>query len=223
MGTWNPVSDTASNKLSDEYKGSGVEAVSSGTIAFEDAALVEATKKGDMQAYASLVVKYQHRLFNMLCRMCARQADAEELAQEAFLKALERIGQFRGHSRFYTWLFRIAANLAISHRRRSGRIKFSPLNSGDDDAGQTSALMAEVSRRRSVPPEAEVMSKDTSRRVLDAIEQLDDEYRLVVVLRDIEDMDYAGIAQVLAIPAGTVKSRLHRARCILRDRLMDLV
>ncbi len=209
--------------MSDEHDGSGVEAASSVTIVFEDAALVEATRKGDMQAYASLVAKYQDRLFNMLCRMCSRQADAEELAQEAFLKALERIGQFRGHSQFYTWLFRIAANLAISHRRRSGRIKFSPLGGGDDDGGQASALMAEASRRRSVSPEAEVMSKDTSRRVLDAIEQLDDEHRVVIVLRDIEDMDYAEIAEILAIPAGTVKSRLHRARCLLRDRLIDLI
>jgi RNA polymerase sigma-70 factor (ECF subfamily) len=156
--------------------------------------------------------------------MCGRRADAEELAQETFLKALERIGQFRGGSQLYTWLFRIAANLTISHRRRSGRIKFQPL-AGPDESGenQAAALTAATASRRNPGPEALAMAADTQQRVSQAIEELDDEFRLVVVLRDVEDMDYGQVAEILEVPVGRGKSRLHRARCILKDKLVDLV
>ena len=195
----------------------------SGTIAFEDAALVEQSRQGDMQAFGAFVAKYQDRIFNMVFRMCGRRADAEELAQEAFLKALERIGQFRGQSQFYTWLFRIAANLTISHRRRGGRVRFQSLTGPEEfEQSQADALTAAMARRRESAPEAAAMAAETNRRVMDALEELDDDFRLVVVLCDIEEMDYAQIAQVLAVPVGTVKSRLHRARCILRDKLADL-
>ena len=195
-----------------------------GTISFEDAALVEQCQSGDMQAFGSLVAKYQDRIFNMVYRMCGRRADAEELAQEAFLKALERIGQFRGHSQFYTWLFRIAANLTISHRRRGGRVRFQSLSGPEEfEHSQADALTAAVARRRNPAPEAAVMAAETNRRVMEALEELDDEFRLVVVLCDMEEMDYAQIAQVLGVPVGTVKSRLHRARCMLREKLADLV
>ncbi len=194
-----------------------------GTIAFSDAALVEQCRRGDMQAFGSLVAKYQDRIFNMIYRMCGRRADAEELAQEAFLKALERITQFRGQSQFYTWLFRIAANLTISHRRRGGRVRFQSLSGPEEfEQSQADALTAAMARRRSPAPEAAVMAAETHQRVMEALEELDDEFRLVVVLCDIEDMDYAQIAQVLGVPVGTVKSRLHRARCMLKEKLADL-
>ncbi|MFB3890432.1 MAG: sigma-70 family RNA polymerase sigma factor [Phycisphaerae bacterium] len=195
------------------------------TIVFEDAALVERCRKGDLRAFEALVAKYQDRVYNMVLRMVGRAADAEELAQETFLKALEKIGQFRGASGFYTWLFRIAANLAISLRRRNGRVRFGPLTAVDDngDGGAGEAATAAVASRRNPGPEAAAMSSETNRRVTQAIEELDDEYRVVVVLRDIEDMDYAQIAGVLDLPVGTIKSRLHRARCMLKDKLADLV
>ncbi|HUS93132.1 MAG TPA: sigma-70 family RNA polymerase sigma factor [Phycisphaerae bacterium] len=194
------------------------------TISFEDAALVDQCRKGDMQAFGSLVAKYQDRIFNMVYRMCGRRADAEELTQEAFLKALERIAQFRGHSQFYTWLFRIAANLTISHRRRGGRVRFHSLGGPEEfEQGQADALTAAMARRRDPGPEAAAMAAETNQRVMQALEELDDEFRLVVVLCDMEDMDYAQIADVLAVPVGTVKSRLHRARCMLKEKLADLV
>ncbi len=200
----------------------GTEAVR--TISFEDSALVERVRKGDMQAFGSLVAKYQDRIYNLVMRMCGRPADAEELTQQAFLRALERIAQFRGRSEFYTWLFRIAANLTISHRRRGGRVRFQSL-SGDAEYGSTQAdvLTASVARRRNAAPEAEAMASETRHRVLEALEGLDDDFRLVVVLCDVEDMNYARAAEVLGVPVGTVKSRLHRARCILRQKLADLV
>ena len=199
------------------------DAGASGTIAFDDVALVDRSKNGDMQAFAALVAKYQDRIFNTILRMCGQRADAEELAQETFLRALERLGQFRGHSRFYPGLFRIAANLTISHRRRTGRIAFHSLAADDGDGSQADGLTAAIAARRNPGPEAMAMAADAKRRVLEALEALDEEHRLVVILRDMEDMDYAEIAEVLNLPMGTVKSRLHRGRCAMKDKLMDLV
>lgn len=215
------MSRNASNILTGE---SDAGAGGSKTIAFEDAALVARCQKGDMHAFGSLVAKYQDRIFNTVYRLCGNKSDAEELAQEAFLKALERIGQFRQQSQFYTWVFRIASNLAISHRRRSGRIRFHSMTAGENsDGGQADALTAAVARKRTPGPEAAAMSADTQRRVLEALETLDDEFRLAVVLRDVEEMDYEQIADVMEVPVGTVKSRLHRARCLLKEKLADLV
>ncbi|MFP4052447.1 MAG: sigma-70 family RNA polymerase sigma factor [Phycisphaerae bacterium] len=193
-------------------------------IAFADASLVQQAKDGDMRAFGTLVAKYQHRIYNLVYRMCGRRADAEELAQDTFLKALERIHQFRGNSQFYTWLFRIAANLTISHRRRGGRVKFHSLTGPEEyNEAQSVALTAETAERRNPSPDAVMMSGELSSQIMQALEELDDEFRIVVVLRDIEDMDYAGIAEILEVPIGTIKSRLHRARCILRDKLDDYV
>lgn len=194
------------------------------TIEFQDAALVARVRKGDMQAFGLLVAKYQDRIYNLIFRLCGNAADAEELAQETFLKAMEKIGQFRGSSRFYTWLFRIAANLAISSRRRGGRIKFHSLASGgpwDGEGDPQATLEARLSDRREVQPHQAAAAAETAQAVLRALEELDEEARLVVVLRDVEDMDYSQIAEVLDLPAGTVKSRLHRARCLLKEKLAD--
>jgi len=219
------VTEHASNSMAGDESAAGLPAAGKGaTISFEDAALVEQCRRGDMLAFGSLVAKYQDRIFNLVFRMCGRRADAEELAQETFLKALERINQFRGHSQFYTWLFRIAANLTISHRRRGARVRFQSLSGPEEfERDRADAMTAGEARRRSQPPDAGAIAAETNRRVMDALEELADEFRLVVVLCDMEGMDYAQIAEVLALPIGTVKSRLHRARCELRDKLADLI
>ena len=177
-----------------------------------------------MQAFAALVAKYQDRIFNTVFRMCQSRADAEELAQETFLRALERLSQFRGESKFYTWLFRIAANLAISHGRRSARIRFHPLAGPERaDGAQAQNLAGVLADRREPEPQAAAMSAETNQRITESLEQLSDEARLVVILRDIEEMNYAQIADVTDLPVGTVKSRLHRARGMLKQMLADLV
>ena len=107
-------------------------------LAFDDAAQIEACRKGNMQAFGSLVAKYQDRLFNAVLRMCGDRDEATDLCQEAFVRAIEKIGQFRGRSQFYTWLFRIAVNLTISRRRRAAHVKFASL-SPDPELGDTQA------------------------------------------------------------------------------------
>ena len=196
----------------------------SSEMVFDDAALVQRTRKGDMRAFGMLVAKYQDRVFNLTLRMCPRHAEAEELAQETFLRALERIGQFRGNSSFYTWLFRIGANLTLSHRRRVGRVRFQSL-SGPEESGGTQAdhLTSAMAAKRQMDPPTAAIAGETRRRILEALEELDDDFRLVVLLRDVEEMNYDEIAQVTGLPLGTVKSRLHRARCLLKQSLADLM
>jgi len=196
-------------------------AAGGGTIPFEDEALVDRCRKGDMPAFGLLVAKYQDRLYNLLFRMVGNAADAEELAQEAFLKALENLGQFQGASRFYTWLFRVAVNLAHTHRRRGGRVKFQTLSAPEDGDGP--GLGARLADGRDGSPAAAAMTAETRQAVLRALESLDEEYRVVVLLCDVEEMDYSQIAAVLEQPLGTVKSRLHRGRSMLRTKLANLM
>ncbi len=195
------------------------------TVSLTEAELVRRCQAGQTEAFAELVIQYQDRVFNVIYRMCNRPADAEELTQETFLKAFERLGQFRGGSRFYTWLFRIATNLTISHRRRLRLVKFHSLNGPADDETSAPADVrtAALAARRVPSPEAAAMSRETAEQISGALGELGEEFRVVVVLRDIEDMDYAEISEVLDLPVGTVKSRLHRARGILREKLADLV
>ena len=183
-----------------------------------------ACRNGEMQAFASLVARYQDRLFNAVFRMCGNRDEAADLCQEAFVRALEKIGGFRGRSRFYTWLFRIAMNLTISRRRSASRVRLVSLSPDPElGDGQAAALTSELADRRQGDPARLAMDREIGCRLMEALEALDDEHRAVVVLRDIEEMDYQQIATVLDLPVGTVKSRLHRARCLLKEKLADLV
>ena len=195
------------------------------SAAFDEAVLVELVQRGDSEAFGGLVVMYQDRLYNVIARLCNNSADVEEIAQEAFLKAFEKIRDFRGSSRFYTWLFRIATNLALTRLRRSKCIKFQSLNAADekDNLPGSEVVTMTLAEKRNVAPDAAAMTRETGLRIEAALQELDEQYRVVVVLRDIEDMNYSQIAAILEVPTGTIKSRLHRARCMLRDKLADLV
>jgi len=218
------VADQASNPSAAQHSAAEWDAPAGGAISFEDAALVERARKGDMQAFGALVAKYQERVLNVVHRLCGRWADAEELAQEAFLKAMERISQFRGSSGFYTWLFRIAVNLTVSHRRRAGRLGFRSLAAGEEsDPTLADSLTSGLAERREASPPDAAAGEERTERVRRALDELEDEFRMVIVLRDIEEMDYGQIARVLELPPGTVKSRLHRARMLLKEKLSDLV
>ncbi len=218
------MNEPASKTVSPQGTSVAANTASTGTIPFDDAALIDRFRQGEMQAFGLLVTKYQDRIYNMILRMGPRPAEAEELAQEAFLRAMEKIDQFRGKSRFYTWLFRIAANLTISNRRRGARIKFRSLSYPDSSSGsQAECLTAGMAQQRFPGPVSSALSAEIGDRVERALGQLDEEFRDVVVLRDMEQLDYAEIAEVLELPIGTVKSRLHRARCMLKEKLADLV
>jgi RNA polymerase sigma-70 factor (ECF subfamily) len=155
----------------------------------------------------------------------AGRDDAEELAQEAFLKAFENIGRFRGKSRFYTWLYRIAANLALSKRRRGRKVRFLSMTGNDDESDQSfqDTVTADLARQRTPAPDAATLDRERAEQIAQALDDLDEEFRLPVILRDMDDLDYAEIADVLDVPVGTVKSRIHRGRTMLKDKLAALI
>ncbi len=216
----NIVTDQSSNPVANVNASSGL---GDPAGAFEDAQLLDQCRRGELAAFGPLVTKYQDRIFNVILRMCGNRDDAEELSQETFVKAFENLDRFRRDSRFYTWMFRIAVNLTISRRRRGGRVKFRSLDTTAGDNDESYRPRDLLPDENQPDPSEAAAKKDEHRRVMEALAELDDEFRAVVVLRDIEGMTYDQIADALKIPSGTVKSRLYRARCLLQRELRDLV
>ena len=162
-------------------------------------------------------------MFNAVLRMVGDRDDASELTQEAFARALASLDGFRGDAHPYTWFFRIALNLAISRLRQDKRRRvFSLDHQGGGRPGrpadQASALIERM-RGRSPDPAAAAEDRERGEQVLAALGRVDPEHRAVLVMRDVEGMDYQQMADVLDLPLGTLKSRLFRARIALRDEL----
>jgi RNA polymerase sigma-70 factor, ECF subfamily len=180
----------------------------------DEAELIAASRKGDAQAYGSLVRKYQDRLCSSLRHVCSSPADAQDVAQEAFLRAYLKLSTYTGASAFYTWLHRIAMNIAISeHRRRQARTA----------TEHTRTLELELLRDAPERPEDRMLREERIAHVQKALDNLSPEHRAILVLREIGDYDYDQIAEMLTIPIGTVRSRLHRARLELRNELQRLM
>lgn len=188
-------------------------------ISIDDGVLVEKCRRGDYDAMERLIIKYQNRIYNVILKICANPDDAAELTQETFVKVIENINRFQGRSSFYTWAFRIAVNLTLNYCRRNVRLPVTSLEAragqGQDDKKQL--LKDFLSDDSSPDPAAVAQNKELFEMALKALMELDDAQRTVVVLRDIEGMNYAQIARVLDIELGTVRSRLSRARSNLRD------
>lgn len=182
-----------------------------------DVELVERARGGVPSAFAQLVSRYQDRIYNTCYRMCHNDADALDLTQATFLRALESLDGFRGKAGFYTWIFRIAVNLVISHRRKNARRRTISLDVETGDARAPGPRLADDRMDNSL----RIERGETRERIAWALQQLEDEFRAAVVLKDIEGLDYASIAQILSVPIGTAKSRIHRARMMLRDLLAD--
>ena len=188
-------------------------------INIDDAVLVEQFRQGDSEAAERLILKYQNRIYNAILRICANPDDAAELTQDTFVKVIENIDKFEGRSSFYTWAFRIGVNLTLNYCQRKVRIGFRSLDAEDnEDNGQAKQVLKEFLADDSSPnPAVVAANKELSEIVVDALMKLREEQRVVVVLRDIEGMNYAQIAEVLDIELGTVRSRLSRARSNLRE------
>lgn len=185
----------------------------------QDALLVRQIQSGQLYAFTELVGKYQDRIYTTCWRICGNQEDARDLTQDVFVKALESIGDFRGRSAFYTWVFRIAVNMALSHKRKMKTRRTLSLTAGADDAGQAADLLDVMSDPRSVDPSQAFEARESGEQVAAAILDLEEDQRCVLVLRDVEGMSYQDIADILDVAVGTVKSRIYRARLALRNLL----
>ena len=196
-----------------------------GNINVDDAVLVEQCRRGDRTAMERLILKYQNRIYNIILKMCASPDDAAELTQETFVKIIESIDRFEGRSGFYTWAFRIAVNLTLNFCQRRSKIGYSSLDAEDNEhSPQARSQLKEFLSDSSSPnPAVAAQNKELSEIVLETLMKLDDAQRTVVVLRDIEGMNYAEIAKVLNVELGTVKSRLSRARNNLREILESVL
>jgi RNA polymerase sigma-70 factor, ECF subfamily len=179
-----------------------------------DSELVQRVQSGDVHSFAELVRRYQDRIFNTCRQICPSPEDAADVTQDAFLKAYRSIGSFSGQSGFHTWIYRIAVNTAISERRRT-RLRFVASLDDADDGG--SPLVDRVPDTRTETTDEAIGRSEMAGFVEQALRDLESQHRTVVVLRDIEDLDYREIADILEIPIGTVKSRVHRARVALRE------
>ncbi len=180
----------------------------------DEAELIERAKAGDTKAFGILVERYQRRVVGVAMAVVHDQEDALELAQETFVRAFENVGKFESRSSFSTWLYRIAANIAIDFRRRERR---HPTMRGDE---------AEIELQR-LPSKLGDTFKETQRgemaeRIRRALDQLTPEHRAAILLREVEGLSYDEISDVLQCPRGTVMSRLHYARNHLREILKDL-
>ena len=182
----------------------------------DDAQLIDATLTGDREAFGALVVRYQDRLFTAMKLIIGCREEAEDVVQDAFVQAFVHLARFEKKSQFYTWLYRIAHNIRCSRARRKrpkpmGQ-QATDLAAQQADEGPTAAQRAIEAERRE--------------RLQEALHELSDEYREILVLRELEQHDYETIASILDIRMGTVRSRLHRARSqlqtVLQSRFSEL-
>ncbi len=181
------------------------------TLRLDDETLVKQCQRGDSEAMSCLIIKYQDRVYNAILKICNNSDDAAELTQDTFVKVIENIGSFRRNSSFYTWLFRVGVNEAINFCRRRFNAPTLTL--------ETAAAAAALADRADNDPSVLAQQKEVITLLTEAIGRLDEDHRVALVLRDIEQMSYTQIAEVLDIELGTVKSRLSRARAMLRELL----
>jgi RNA polymerase sigma-70 factor (ECF subfamily) len=180
----------------------------------DDAQLIAETLQGHSTAFGQLVRKYQDRLYNTVVHVVGGSDEALDVVQEAFVQAFVKLESFQQSSAFYTWLYRIAFNVAASHRRRrktTVSVEHARELTGDEPIDQR------------MGPEEQLELQERCRQIRDALAVLSEEHRSVLVLREIDGCCYETIAELLDLPIGTVRSRLHRARLQLRDQLREVL
>lgn len=183
----------------------------------EDQVLIDRCLAGQTEAFGLLVQRYQHRLYGTLVHVVGSRELARDIAQDAFLLAFEKLASFRGTSAFYSWLFRIALNAASSAHRKSPRAKQS-LDALRERTGEEP-----TDNRASAAPEHGLEVSDRQRLVRNALAELPEEFRTALVLKELEQLKYEEIAEILNIPVGTVRSRIHRGREELRAKLLPVL
>lgn len=184
-----------------------------------DRALVQRVQQGDKAAFDLLVRKYQHKLGGLISRYISDWSECQDVAQEAFIRAYRAIGNFRGDSQFYTWLYKIAVNTAknhlVAHNRRPP--------TDDIDAEDAVQYSSGERLRDTDTPEHELLRQEIERTVTETVEQLPEELRTAITLREVEGLSYEEIAEAMDCPIGTVRSRIFRAREAIDLKLQPLL
>jgi RNA polymerase sigma-70 factor (ECF subfamily) len=188
-----------------------------------DRQLVERVQRGEKRAFDLLVIKYQHRIIKLISRYVRDQGDAQDVAQEAFLKAYRALGQFRGESAFYTWLYRIAINTAKNYLSMQARrpVETETDIEGNSEGNEQNEM--ELALSDNTTPENLLLKDEIERTVISAVEELPEDLRTAITLREVDGLSYEDIAAVMACPIGTVRSRIFRAREAIDKRLQPLL
>lgn len=185
-----------------------------------DQVLVQRVQAGDQQAFGVLVAKYQRKLMRLVMRLVRDPAEAEDVTQEAFIKAYRALPNFRGESAFYTWLYRIGVNAAKNWLNANGRRAptATAVDSDEAESYEGGDLLRDVDT-----PERLMMSKQIGETVNAAMDRLPDDLRTAITLREIDGLSYEEIANAMKCPIGTVRSRIFRAREAIAEELKPLL
>jgi RNA polymerase sigma-70 factor (ECF subfamily) len=184
-----------------------------------DQKLVERVQLGDKNAFNLLVTKYQHKVANLVSRYVKNQSDVPDIVQEAYIKAYRALPNFRGDSAFYTWLYRIAVNCAKNHMVASNR---KPPGS-DIEVEDAEIYDSGDALRENASPEKLLLTNEIKKVIFDTIEQLPEDLRTAINLRELEGLSYEEIATIMDCPVGTVRSRIFRARDAVDKKIRPLL
>ena len=189
-----------------------------GNIMLADTALVQRAQANDRAAFNEIVLRYKSKVYNYIFRMVHSALDAEDLTQETFIRAYLSIRSFQSRASLNTWLFRIATNLCIDYSRKNKKVQGMTTSLSQESEGEDEETQRDIPDL-AFDPQRMLMNKELGTRLNDALRELPEKLRTVVLLYDIEGLPYEEIASVIGCPLGTVKSRLFNARSALRDKL----
>ena len=178
-----------------------------------DHQIIRCTLRGDKEMFGQLVHKYQNRLYSSMVQITRSEPEAEDVVQDAFVLAFSKLASFKGNSAFFTWLYRIAYNVAITRmRRRRPTVSLHGKDESQLDFPDQGPA-----------PDAKLRQNEEASVLNAALDRLSEEHRTILVLREMDDLDYDAISEILDLPIGTVRSRLHRARVRLWELLQTNV
>ena len=184
-----------------------------------DKEIIERVKGGDKKAYDLLVLKYKQRVINLISRFVKNHSDALDVSQETFIKAYRALPNFRGESAFYTWLYRIAVNTAKNHLTVQSR----KITKSDYDVTDIEQIEGNMSLIEQTTPENLLHKDELQETVLKTIENLPEDLKSAIMLREIDGLSYEDIANVMGCPVGTVRSRIFRARETIDNKIKPLL
>ena len=192
-------------------------AVAAPALPVPDDVLVRRVQAGDSEAFEELVRRYERKVYNITYRLMGNEQDASEALQDAFLRAYRFIGKFQFKSSFFTWLYRIATNVSLSKLRKREKVDIVSIDQPVNEAGDLAFEIPDVK----YGPEKLMQQRELRAAIQKAVDELADDYREVVVLRDLEGLSNEEVSNVLHLSVAAVKSRLHRGRLVLREKLKN--